>query len=222
MAKEIKRFVVLGLGSFGTALARKLAKNGCRVTGVDASEERVEEIKDQLYEAVVGDVTDRETLQQLLVSRADAVFISLGETIERSLLTALHARELGAKRVLVKGVTEEHGKILKHLGVERVIFPEAEMAEQLADSMTWPNVLDALTIDTEYSLAEIAVPAALSGKTLRDADLRRNYGMSVLGIKDHLTGKLTLNPAGEFVLTDDQLLLVIGRREELQRFQDLK
>ena len=222
MAKEAKRFVVLGLGSFGSALARKLSKNGCRVTGVDASETHVEEIKDQLYEAVVGDVTDRETLKQLLVNKADAVFISLGETIERSLMAALHSKELGAKRVLVKGVTEEHGKILKHLGVERVIFPEAEMAEQLADSMTWPNVIDALTIDTEYSLAEMAVPTALSGKTLRDADLRRNYGMSVLGIKDHLTGKLTLNPAGEFVLTDDQLLLVIGRREELQRFQDLK
>jgi len=221
MAKEQKRFVVLGLGSFGSALARKLARNGCRVTGVDASEPCVEAVKDHLYEAVVGDATDRETLKQLLVNRADATFISLGETIERSLLATLHARELGARRVLVKGVTEEHGKILQHLGVERVIFPEAEMAEQLADTMTWPNVLDALTIDTDVSLADVAVPAAMSGRTLRDADLRRTYGMSVLGVKDHLTGKLTLNPPGEFVLTDDQLLLVIGRRAELQRFQDV-
>lgn len=217
-----KRFVVLGLGSFGTALALRLAQNGCRVTGVDSVEDRVEAVKERLYEAVVADVTDNSTLKQLLVNQADAVFISLGENIERSLLAALHARELGARRVLVKGVTPEHGKILEHLGVERVIFPEAEMAVQLADSMTWPNVIDALTIDTEFSLAEIAVPMSLSGSSLKDAELRRRYGLSVLGIKDHLNGKLTLNPSGDFLLTDDQMMLVIGRRDDLQRFQEVK
>lgn len=222
MAKAIKRFVVLGLGSFGTALAMRLAKNGCRVTGVDSDEDRVEYLKNCLYEAVVGDVTERDTLKQLLVQQADAVFISLGEQIELSLMSALHCKELGARRILVKGVTTEHGKILHHLGVERVIFPEAEMAQQLADSMTWPNVLDALTIDTEYSLAEIAVPSSLAGKALRDADLRRHYGLTVLGVKDHLSGKLTLNPASDFMLTDDQLLLVIGRRDAMNEFQDLK
>ncbi len=222
MAKQLKRFIVLGLGSFGTALAQRLAKNGCRVTGVDSDEDRVEDLKNVLYEAIVGDVTDRETLKQLLVNQADAVFISLGEQIELSLMSALHCKELGARRIQVKGVTVEHGKILEYLGVERVIFPEAEMAQQLADSMTWPNVLDALTIDTEYSLAEIAVPSSLSGKNLRDADLRRHYGLSVLGVKDHLSGKLTLNPASDFVLTDDQLLLVIGRRDAMNEFQDLK
>lgn len=219
--KSDKRFVVLGLGSFGTALAQRLSENGCRVTGVDQSEARVEALKDVLYEAVVGDVTDRATLEELLVAQANAVFISLGEKIETSLLTALHAREVGAKRVVVKGVTDEHGRILRHLGVERIVFPEAEMAVQLADSMTWPNVLDALVIDTEHRLIELAVPESLSGQTLRQADLRRKYGCLVLGVKDHLTGHLTLNPDGEFRLTDDQLLLVIGRKEELGRLSQL-
>jgi trk/ktr system potassium uptake protein len=222
MPKESKRFIVLGLGSFGTALATRLAKNGCRVTGVDSSEARVEELKDVLYAAIVANVTDRETLKELLVNTADAVFVSLGESIEPSLLAALHARELGAHRVIVKGVTLEHGKILTQLGVERVVYPEVEIAEQLADSMTWPNVIDALTIDTEYSLAEIAVPSSLAGTTLRDAELRQRYGLSVLGIKDSLLGKLTLNPDGDFKLTDDQLMLAIGRKEDLGRFQELK
>src|SRR3569832_2096097 len=133
--KENKRFVVLGLGSFGTALSTRLAQNGCRVTGVDASERRVEAQKNVHYEAVVANVTDKASLAELLVAKSNAVFISLGENIETSLLAALHVRELGAKRVLVKGVSEEHGKILKHIGVERVVFPEAEMAAQLADSM---------------------------------------------------------------------------------------
>lgn len=219
--KNGKRFVVLGLGSFGSALAKRLSENGCRVTGVDASEDRVEALQDVLYEAVVGDVTDRQTLEELLVAQATAVFISLGEKIEMSMLAALHAREVGAKRVLVKGVTSEHGRILKHLGVERVVFPEAEMAVQLADSMTWPNVLDALAIDTDHQLIEMAVPDSLAGQTLRQADLRRKFGCMVLGVKDHLTGNLTINPDGEFRLTDDQLLLVIGRKEELGRLSQL-
>jgi trk system potassium uptake protein len=219
--KNGKRFVVLGLGSFGAALAKRLAENGCRVTGVDASEDRVEALQDVLHEAVVGDVTERETLEELLVAQSTAVFISLGEKIEMSMLAALHAREVGAKRVLVKGVTSEHGRILKHLGVERVVFPEAEMAVQLADSMTWPNVLDALAIDTDHQLIEMAVPDSLVGQSLRQADLRRKFGCMVLGVKDHLTGNLTINPDGEFRLTDDQLLLVIGRKEELGRLSQL-
>lgn len=220
--KNDKRFIVLGLGSFGGALSTRLAKNGCRVTGVDASEARVEALKDVLYEAVVGDVTDRATLEELLVAQASVVFISLGEKIEMSLLAALHAREAGAKRVIVKGVTDEHARILKYMGVERVVFPEAEMAEQLADTMTWPNVLDALVIDTEYNLVEMAVPEGLSGQTLRQADLRRRHGCLVLGVKDHLTGKLTLNPDGEFRLTDDQILLVIGRKTDLNRLGEMR
>lgn len=220
--KNDKRFIVLGLGSFGGALSTRLATNGCRVTGVDASEARVEALKDVLYEAVVGDVTDRATLEELLVAQASVVFISLGEKIEMSLLAALHAREAGAKRVIVKGVTDEHARILKYMGVERVVFPEAEMAEQLADTITWPNLLDALVIDTEYNLVEMAVPEALSGQTLRQADLRRRHGCLVLGVKDQLTGKLTLNPEGEFRLTDDQILLVIGRKTDLNRLGEMR
>lgn len=220
--KDTKRFIVLGLGSFGAALARKLASNGCRVTGADQSEELVEAIKDELYEAVVADVTDREALEALVVQTADSVFISLGENIEPSLLCALHLKELGAKRVVVKGVTKEHGKILERLGVERVVFPEAEIAVQLADAETWPNVLDALTIDTEHSITEIAVPNSLVGLTMMQAELRRRFGLTVLGIKDHLNGNLTLNPPGEFKLTDDQLLLAIGKKADLERFRELK
>jgi trk system potassium uptake protein TrkA len=216
---ETKRFVVLGLGSFGSALARRLSNNGARVTGVDASRDHVDELKNDLYEAVVGDVTDRDTLEHLGLNNATAVFVSLGESIEPSLLATLHAKELGARRILVKGVTDEHGKILKHLGVERVIFPEVEMAQELADRMMWPNVLDFLPIDPEYGFAEIAVPTSLSGRTLRDSDLRRRYGIWVVGVKDALSGDLQIIPDGDFVLNDDQLLLVIGKKEGLNRFR---
>jgi trk system potassium uptake protein TrkA len=219
---NIKRFVVLGLGSFGSALATRFTANGCRITGVDASEHRVDELKDQLYEAVVADVTDRDTLEQMLLQHADGVYISLGENIELSLLAALHAKELGARRVVVKGVTTEHGKILKRLGVDRVVFPEVEMAQELADRETWPNVLDFLPVDSDYSVIEIAVPTSIAGETLAEADLRKRYDILVLGVKDALTNRLEIMPTGDLRFNDDQLMLVLGHRNALAKFRELK
>jgi trk system potassium uptake protein TrkA len=218
---SFKRFVVLGLGSFGMALATRLSKNGCRVTGVDSDEERVEEIKDDVYEAIVADVTDPDFLSQLSLEQAQCVIISLGESIEPSLLAALHCKELKARRIVVKGVTHEHGRILRKIGVEHVVFPEVDMAHQLADRETWSNVLDFLPIDDRHSLLEIAVPGSLAGKTLQEADIRRRYQISVLGVKDALTGELTINPGPEVRLTDDQLLLVIGPKEALETFREV-
>jgi len=216
-----KRFIVLGLGTFGAALAKKLSENGCRVTGVDHRRERVEDMRDTLYEAVIADASDSEAMAPLSLSDADAVFISLGDNISLSLLAALHAKEGGARRIIVKGVTVEHGKLLEHLGVEKVIFPESESARVLADKMTWPNVIDYLPIDPEYSFVEIAVPNSLLGTTLRDADLRRRTGVWVVGIKDVLTGRLQMFPDGEYVLNDNQLMLVVGKQEDLSRIRDL-
>ena len=219
--KSSKRFVMLGMGSFGTALAHKLASNGCQVIGVDSRKDRLEGVKNEIHECVVGDATDREVLENLPLRDASAVFISLGETISRSLLATLHVKELGARQVVVKGVTKEHGKILEHLGADRVIFPEEEVARQLADKMTWPNVLDFLPIDPEYSVAEVAMPSSLSGKTLAEADLRNAIGVQVIGIKDVLSGKLDMFPDGRRKLLEDQVLLVVGRAEELQALRDM-
>lgn len=216
-----KRFIVLGLGTFGAALASRLFENDCRVTGVDRDRDRVEELKGVLYEAVIGDTTSREVLEQLSIKTADAVFIGLGEDIARSLLATLHCKELGAKRIIVKGVTPEHGKLLQHLGVERVVFPENEVAQELADRMTWPNVLDYLPIDREHSIVEFAVPTELEGKTLAEADLRRRLGIMVVGLKDVLTGKFELFPGGDMRLHDGQLLLVVGKQEDLARLRKL-
>jgi trk system potassium uptake protein len=219
--KATKRFVMLGMGTFGTALARKLAANGCQVIGVDSRRERLEAVKHEIHECVIGDCTDREVLEHLPLRDASAVFISLGETISLSLLATLHVKELGARQVIVKGVTKDHGKILEHLGVDRVVFPEEEVARQLADKMTWPNVLDFLPIDPDYSVAEVAMPGSLSGKTLAEANLRTVIGVHVMGIKDVLTGKFEMFPDGRRKLMDDQVLLVVGRAEELQALRDL-
>ena len=217
-----KHIIVIGLGSFGASIAKRLAKNGVRVTGMDASRDRVEALKDELYEAVIGDATQRAAMEQLPYKQSQAVVISLGEDITRSILAALHARELGARQVVVKGVTADHGKILRSLGVDRVIFPETEIALQLADRLTWPNVVDYLAIDPEYSIVEIAVPDGFAGKTLQELNVRRRFGISVLGVKDALTGKLSMFPEATAKLGADQILLVVGNKEQLARVRELE
>ncbi|MCA9268018.1 MAG: TrkA family potassium uptake protein [Planctomycetales bacterium] len=216
-----RKFVVLGLGTFGAAVARQLSKNRCRVTGVDQDEQRVNELKETLYEAIIADVTDPDALSQVGLADAEGVIIALGEDITLSLLAALHTKELGGKRIVVKGVTVEHGKLLKHLGVERVVFPEVEMARQLADSITWPNMLDLLQIDRDYSVMEIAVPDSCVGETIRSVDLRKRFGAWVVGVKDVLTGKLEMFPDPEYRFGQDQLLLVIGKDAALKSLREM-
>jgi len=212
---------MLGMGSFGAALATKLVANGCTVIGVDLRRERLDLVKNVIQEAVIGDSTDREFLENLPIKEATAVFISLGESISLSLLATLHVKELGARNVIVKGVTKEHGKILEHLGVDRVVFPEEEVARELADRMTWPNVLDYLPIDPEYSVAEVAMPGSLSGRTLAEANLRSSIGVHVMGIKDVMNGKFEMFPDGRTKLLDDQILLVVGREGEIAKLREL-
>ncbi len=217
---DLKRFVVIGLGSFGAALAKKLKSNGIRVTGIDSDAETVESMQDYLFEAVIGDATDRASLETLSLDTAAGVVISLGEDITRSLLATLHSKELGARHIIVKGVTPEHGKLLNSLGVERVVFPEIEIAMQLADRLTWPNVIDFLPIDTEYSFVEIAMPESMLGKKLVDTDIKKKYGLWVIGVKDAMTGKLTMFPDVEFKFADDQMILLVGKEKDLRRFRE--
>lgn len=217
---EVKQFVVIGLGTFGTAVATQLSENHCRVTGLDAERERVEAMKDCLYEAVIADARDRDALSHLPLTAASAVIIGLGEDITQSILATLHAKELGARRIVAKGVTEEHGRVLKALGVDRVVFPEAEMGKVLADRLTWPNILDYLPIDPEYSLVEITTPDSLVGKTLEQLNLRRESGILVVGVKDALTGKLHMLPDGQFALQPDQALVVLGTQSNVDRLRD--
>ncbi len=215
----MKRFVVIGLGTFGAALAKKLKANGCRVTGLDSNAETISELRDYLFEAVIGEATERDVLESLAIDKADGVIISLGEEITNSLLATLHAKDLGARNVMVKGVTIDHGKLLQKIGVERVIFPEIEIAVDLANRLAWHNIIDYLPIDPEYSFMELAVPEAFNNKTLIEADFRRRFGVWIIAVKDALTGKLAMFPDGEARLSDEQMILVVGKEKDLNRLR---
>jgi trk system potassium uptake protein TrkA len=135
LAEKHSRFVVIGLGRFGAALAQRLAKHGHRVTGVDIDEEAVQAVEDCLANALVADGADEEVLKALDLPNASAVFISLGDHANRSIVATMFALELGAERVIVKGIDALHAKILRKLGKVEVIFAEEAMARYVADHL---------------------------------------------------------------------------------------
>lgn len=135
MVEKHSRFIVIGLGRFGSALARRLAKHGHRVTGVDIHEPAVQAVEDALANALVADGADEEVLRALEVADAAAVFISLGDHANRSIVATMYVLELEAQRVIVKGIDALHAKILRKLGKVEVIFPEEAMARYLADHL---------------------------------------------------------------------------------------
>ena len=135
MAEKHSRFIVIGLGRFGSALAQRLAKHGHRVTGVDIDEAAVKGVEDSLANALVADGADEEVLRALDIADATAVFISLGDHANRSIVATMYVLELEAQRVIVKGIDALHAKILRKLGKVEVIFPEEAMARYLADHL---------------------------------------------------------------------------------------
>jgi len=135
LAKENSRFIVIGLGRFGGALARRLAGHGHRVTGIDISEDAVAKLENQLAEPLVADGSDEEVLKAASLGDCTAVFISMGEHANRSVVATMYALEMGAPRIIVKGIDALHAKILHKLGKVEVIFPEEAMARYVADHL---------------------------------------------------------------------------------------
>ena len=122
--------------------------------------------------------------------------------------------------MIVKGLDDDHGLLLKQLNVDRVIYPKIDAAAHLGDQLTWPNILDSLPIDQDYSFVEIAVPDTWSGQSLVEVDLRRRFGIWVIGVKDTLTSKLEMFPGGDLKLTASQFLLVVGKQEQLSKLTE--
>lgn len=216
--KAKRKIAVLGLSNFGLYLSRKLADLGCEVLVVDRDERRVRLVREDVAKAVIGDVTDPQTLRSLQMDEFDVVALSLGDEMGASLLSLLHLRDMGVKQILAKAVSEEHARIAAGLGATEVVFPERDMAIRTANVMAGSNILDYLPLGEEYSIVELAPDNEFIGKSLRDIDLRRVYHVEVIAVKQVLEGK-ALVPDSNFVIRDSDLLVVVGKNEDIERLQ---
>ncbi|MGH7562954.1 MAG: potassium channel family protein [Gemmatimonadota bacterium] len=214
------RVVIMGIGNFGHHFARRLSAEKVEILAIDIDKQVVDEVAGFVTHAVVGDVTNRELLEELDVGSADYVIISLGdEHMDPSILATLHSRSLGAKNVYAKAISDDHARILELIGATRIIHPEREVAESLAETLGKPNVLDFIPLGEEYSIVEFEPPSEFVGKTLAELDLRNRYGVTVIGIKEYFAGSRRMNPPPDVVIQDDVSLLIMGRDDQVARLQ---
>lgn len=214
------QIVVIGLGRFGSHVARTLHRSGDEVLAIDSDPEQVERIKNDCSRAIVLDARDKERLDALGVADFDVAVVSLGELIDVSALIALRLKELGVPRIVTKAGSEDHGKLLSLIGVEQVVYPEQEAAERLARRLHDPNLMDFIPLGDVYSIEEIATPDDFVGKSLAELRLRNRFGVQVLGIRDALTDRLELNPGPQVQLKPSDALLILGRNDELRRLME--
>jgi K+ transport systems, NAD-binding component len=210
-----KIFGVIGLGRFGYHVAKTLAQGGAEVIACDSDEEKVRQIADLVSMAFVLDATDEKALKESGIVNADTVVVSIGENIEASILIVVQLKELGVKEVIAKAANPMHGKILERLGVDRVIYPERDMAIRLAHSLLMGQFIEEIPIGDQFSIFEIKAFEALFGKTLRELDLRRRFGVSVLAIKRQ--DSMLVNPSGEERILEGDILVVLGTTEQLAK-----
>jgi len=148
--------------------------------------------------------------------------VSMGEKMDSSILIALHLKEMGVPEIWVKAINEDHGKILKRLGVTEVIHVEKQMAQRIAQSLSKPNVIDYLPVSDGYSIQELAVPAVFTGKSLAALDLRRKYGLFVIAVKELIPERVVLNPEADFIFKDSDIMVILGSDADLDKLKAVK
>jgi trk system potassium uptake protein TrkA len=213
MKRKSKTFGVIGLGRFGYHVARTLAQGGAEVIACDVDEEKVREISEYVSLAYVLDATDAKALKESGIANVDTAVVSIGENIEASILIVVQLKELGVKEIVAKAVNPLHGKVLEKLGVDRVVYPEKEMAIRVAHSLLAGEFIEEIPIGEKHSLFELKAFDFMLGKTLRELDVRKRFGVSVLAIKRG--ENLIVNPLGDEKILPGDILVVLGTTEQL-------
>ena len=206
-----KRFVVVGLGTFGSGVAETLHHDGHEVVAVDQDERAVDRAVTFASRAVVGDARRRDVLERAGAAGADGAVVSTGEDLGASLLVVLALRDLGVKEIFAKALTADHARLFTRLGVTESVIPEREAARNLAFRMVRSgSLLNYVELNEDLSLQEMTVPPSWEGQTLRALDLRARFGISIVAVHDILTDVMTPVPDPDAPLADTQTLVVTG------------
>ena len=214
-----KQFIVIGLGKFGQSVAKTLYQLGYDVLAVDDDEAIVQEISDQVTHAVQMDATDEYSLRTLGIRNFDVAVVSIGTNVQSSIMVTLNLKEAGVKKVIAKGNNEMHAKLLKKIGADRVILPEADMGVRVAHNLVSSNILDFIELSPDYSIVEISAPTQWQGKNIRDLDARAKYGINIMAIKTD--SNINISPMATDIIGKEDILVVIGSIEDLAKIESM-
>lgn len=212
----MRSFVVLGIGSFGFSIATTLHELGHEVLAIDESEDLVDKVAENVTNAVVGDVTDEDTLISLGIKNFDAGIVSIGEDIQSSILVTVLLKELGVKYVIAKARDKMHAKVLSKVGADRVVFVEGEMGIKIAKSLVSKNFFDYIELSGTHSIIEIKVPDNWVDRSIMDTNIRAKYNLNVIAVKRG--DDINVSPSAVDVFKKNDILVMLGSNEDINRF----
>ena len=213
----MKSYVVIGLGRFGSGLARSLCRQGAEVLAIDIRPDLVQQVANEVTHAVVGDAQDKEVLRALDVRSFDCAVIAIGDNLAASVLTVMNLKELEVPYVVCKAHDETHRRVLEKLGVDRVVIPELEYAQRLARSLYSHNVLDYIELSGDYGILEIPAPKGWAGKTLRELNVRAKLGVNIIAVKNG--AETNVSPSADYAIRAEDVLAVLGDNVALEAVQ---
>lgn len=214
-----KQFIVVGIGRFGSSVAKTLYELGNDVLVIDSDEERVQDISEKVTHAVQMDATDESAIKTLGVRNFDVAIVSIGANIQSSIMVTLILKELGIKHIIAKGNNELHAKVLYKIGADRVILPEKDMGIRVAHNIASSNILDYIELSEDYSILEIKALSIWIGKSLKELKLRSEYEINVMAIKRG--DNINISPLADEVIQENDVLVAIGAGKNLDKFEGM-
>jgi trk system potassium uptake protein TrkA len=214
------KFAVIGLGQFGSAIAKKLAEKGAEILAIDTDPEKVESIRDYVTYGVTLDATSRPALESQNIAEMDAVVVSIGQNFECTMLTVVQLQSLGVKRLMARAQGETQRRILTKLGVEEILSPEEEVGKNVADRLITPGMLMAVQLPDNYEIVEVEAPKSTVGRSLEDIGLAKKYKLSLVTLLRKTNGDHHIMgvPDQETVVEPNDLMVVFGTTKDVERF----
>lgn len=209
----MKSILIIGMGRFGRHLCMNLAKLGNQIMIVDEKEETLEELLPYVVSAKIGDCTNEAVLRSLGIDNFDICFICIGTNFQSSLEITSLVKELGGRHVISKANRDIHAKFLLRNGADEVIYPDRDIAEKLAVRYSANHIFDYIELTEEYSIYEIPPLPEWIGKSLKESGIRNQYHISIMGMKRN--GKAKLMPPADYVIREDEHLMVIGKKVDI-------
>ena len=213
----MKSYVVIGLGRFGTGLARNLCQLGAEVLAIDIRGDLVQQIANEVAPAVVGDGQDKDVLRALGVRNFDCAIVAIGDNLAASVLTVMNLKELEVPYLVCRAHDETYSRVLEKLGVDRVVIPELDQAQRLARILHSHNVLDYIELSTDYGILEVPAPKSWIGKSLRELNVRAKLDINIIAVKNG--EKTSVSPSADYRICSGDVLAVLGDTVALEAMQ---
>ncbi len=213
----MKKVAVIGLGGFGISVVKTLAKKkNVEIIAIDNNKDKVNEIKDIATQPITMDATIKDNLVSVGIEDVDFAVVASGPSLEPAILTVHILKELKVPNIIAKALSQDHEKILHLVGATDVVYPEKDEGEKLGNRITSPNLIDYIPLESGFVIQEIAPPDAFVGKTLSRIGLRKKYKVTVLAIKSIIPDKTLVNPAGDIIIKESDILIVFGETEDIE------